>query len=353
MKTKLTKLFLFLLIINSPIFAQDVTTINASNGDISDNLDLEAVASIFGESKDVEDFEKRLNDPSLQISNLDLNNDGEVDYIRVLETAEGDLHTIALQAVIGKDLYQEVATIDVVKDKKNSTTQVQVVGNVDMYGPNYCITPHYPVVPVFFTFFWMATYRPYYSPFHWGYHPPYFHPWRPYPPYRYHSNVNVHVNVNNNYSHNNIRINNNNINVNKNNNSYFNNNPDKKFDKRNPGVSNKTELNKKRKTSATKTAKNKGINNKSDLQKAAKDKGYKSTGRPVTKPGTKPSTKPSSKPSTKPSTKPSHKQPSSKPSTTRPSTKPSSKPSHSPSARPTSRPSHSRAATPRSSYRRH
>ena len=39
-----------------PFFAQDVTTITASSDDISDNLDLEAVASIFGDSKDLEDF---------------------------------------------------------------------------------------------------------------------------------------------------------------------------------------------------------------------------------------------------------------------------------------------------------
>jgi hypothetical protein len=78
----------FLLFIALPSFAQDVTTITASSDDVSDNLDLEAVASIFGESKDLEDFEKRLNDPKTQISNLDLNNDGEVDYLRIMETSE-------------------------------------------------------------------------------------------------------------------------------------------------------------------------------------------------------------------------------------------------------------------------
>ena len=94
-----------------------------------------------------------MNDPDVQISNLDLNNDGEVDYLRVMETAEKNIHSISIQAVIGKDQYQEVAVIDVEKDSKGST-QVQVVGNVNMYGPNYYITPYYPVVPVFFTLFW-------------------------------------------------------------------------------------------------------------------------------------------------------------------------------------------------------
>ena len=148
---RINLLFLFLFVA-TPLFAQDVTTITANSDDVSDNLDLEAVASIFGDSKDLEDFEKRLNDPKTQISNLDLNNDGEVDYLRVMETSENNVHSISIQAVIGKDQYQEVAVIDVQKDSKGST-QVQVVGNVDMYGPNYYITPYYPVVPVFFTLF--------------------------------------------------------------------------------------------------------------------------------------------------------------------------------------------------------
>ena len=112
--------------------AQDVTTITANSDDISDNLDLEAVASIFGESKDLEDFEKRLNDPKTQISNLDLNNDGEVDYLRIMETAEKNAHSISIQAVIGKDQYQEVAVIDVEKDSLCFTyCQIPIVYKVD------------------------------------------------------------------------------------------------------------------------------------------------------------------------------------------------------------------------------
>ena len=54
------------------IAAQDRTTVTATSSEISDNLDLRAVASIFGDSENLEDFERRLNDPKTQISNLDL-----------------------------------------------------------------------------------------------------------------------------------------------------------------------------------------------------------------------------------------------------------------------------------------
>ena len=63
------------------LVAQEKTTVKASNSDISDNLDLRAVATIFGDASNLEDFERRLNDPKTQISNLDLNNDNYVDCL--------------------------------------------------------------------------------------------------------------------------------------------------------------------------------------------------------------------------------------------------------------------------------
>ena len=81
MKTKLL-LSTFLCLLFANAIAQDKTTVSATSSDISDNLDLRAVASIFGDSKDLEDFEYRLNNPKAAISNLDLNDDFQVDYLR-------------------------------------------------------------------------------------------------------------------------------------------------------------------------------------------------------------------------------------------------------------------------------
>jgi hypothetical protein len=55
--------------------AQDRNRVNAMNNEISDNLDLRAVADIFGDSRNLRNLKRQLNDPELQISNLDLNND--------------------------------------------------------------------------------------------------------------------------------------------------------------------------------------------------------------------------------------------------------------------------------------
>src|SRR3970040_433265 len=103
MKTKIFTLALFASLFANETFAQDRTTVNATSSEVSDNLDLRAVASIFGDSEDLGDFERRLNDPKLQISNLDLNNDNEVDYLRVIESVEGRTHLIIVQAVLERD----------------------------------------------------------------------------------------------------------------------------------------------------------------------------------------------------------------------------------------------------------
>lgn len=87
------------------VMGQDITTVDALSDEISENLDLEAVAPIFGDAENLEDFEERLNDPKTQISNLDLNEDGFVDYLRVVETADADTHVVALQAVLEEDVF--------------------------------------------------------------------------------------------------------------------------------------------------------------------------------------------------------------------------------------------------------
>lgn len=198
MKTKLIHTVLFSLIFAGGIFAQDVTTVRANNSDISDNLNLQAVASIFGDARDLEDFERRLNDPDAQISNLDLNNDNRVDYLRVIEVTENNTHVVILQSVLAADTFQDVATIEVERDNNNNVT-VHVVGDTYIYGSNYIYEPVYVSRPPLFNVFWASSYRPYYSPWYYGYYPTYYSYWAPCAPYRYRTHIHNHINVRNNY----------------------------------------------------------------------------------------------------------------------------------------------------------
>lgn len=234
-------------------------TVVAQNYDISDNLDLQAVASIFGESRDLEDFERRLNDPSAQISNLDLNNDNYVDYLRVVEVGESDVRVIVIQSVLGQDQFQDVATIELERHR-NKTVQVQIVGNSYIYGPNYIFEPYYYSTPLFFDMFWLATYRPYYSPWYWGYYPTYYSYWRPMPVFRYHSHIYGHINHNNRYSYTDNRrlVRADRMYSNVRGNSLERQNPNRSFVNRNENVSNRRALETARDTSRSRNSVSEG-----------------------------------------------------------------------------------------------
>ena len=244
MKTKILSLAMMSLWSVSSVFAQDRTTVTANNSDISDNLDLRAVASIFGDSRDLSDFERRLNDPNAQISNLDLNGDNRVDYLRVIETVEGNVHLIIIQSVLGRDNYQDIATVEVERDRYNRV-QVQVVGDVYMYGNNYIYEPVYAYTPVIYTSFWVGNYHPYYSSWYWGYFPSFYVAWSPFPIYTYHSHIGIYINFSNHYNYVDYRrcgVAYNNYYNGRRGNAYERQYPTRSFSQRNTGYSNRREL---------------------------------------------------------------------------------------------------------------
>ena len=180
-------IILLLSVVNyqlSTAFADETITVSATSSDISENLDLKTVATLFGQAKDLEQFEQLLNNPDSAFSNLDLNGDGEVDYLRVIETADNNRHLVVVQAVLAKDIYQDVASIFVEKDEKNQIT-VQVVGDEYIYGENYIIEPVYIYRPVIYDWFWGPSWVCWHSPYYWGYYPHWWHPYYCMDPFLY------------------------------------------------------------------------------------------------------------------------------------------------------------------------
>jgi len=200
MKTKILLLSLMTSLFVVQMYGQNRTRVNAMNDEISDNLDLRAVTDIFGDSRNLQDFERRLNDPELQISNLDLNYDNEVDYLRVIETVDFNIHVIIIQSVLDRNVYQDVATIEVEKDRYNRV-HIQVVGNEYMYGPNYIYEPDYYSTPLIYASLWSYNYRPYVSNWYWNFYPSYYYAWNPFPVYRYRNNIQLSLNIYNNYNY--------------------------------------------------------------------------------------------------------------------------------------------------------
>ena len=166
-----------------------------------DNLDLYAVMNLFQQSKTLEDFEKSLNDNNTNINNLDLNGDNQVDYIKVIDNVDGNVHNIVLQDAISPTENQDVAVFTVQRFN-NGTVQIQLTGDEDLYGKNYIIEPitdketpnpgytgadanyvttaptQIAVWPVV-RFIYLPTYTVWHSPWYWGYSSFYWHPWHP------------------------------------------------------------------------------------------------------------------------------------------------------------------------------
>ena len=247
MKTQTLLLVVLASVFCSSIQSQNRTIINTMNSEISDNLDLRAVASIFGDSRNLQDFERRLNDPKLQISNLDLNNDNDVDYLRVIESVQKNTHVIILQSVIDLDLYQDIATIEVEKDRFNNVS-IQVVGNNYIFGTNYIFEPVYYNTPRIYDSFWLSNYRPYYSTWTWNYYPSFFYAWNPYSTYRYRNNINVCLNTYNDYNYVSYRRSNLALKIynSRQCNGYERQHPNNSFVRRNNDVSNRFELDQRR-----------------------------------------------------------------------------------------------------------
>jgi hypothetical protein len=178
-----------------------------------DNLNLYAVMKLFQESKTLEDFERSLNDPQSNINNLDLNGDNLVDYIKVIDNVDGDVHNIVLQVAVSPKENQDVAVFTV-QHFPNGQVQIQLTGDEALYGKNYIIEPIFDdanaggtpnpgytgntrtvygqtytyvrTTPVqiaawpLVRFIFLPSYIIYHSSWSWGYYPSYWHTWRPF-----------------------------------------------------------------------------------------------------------------------------------------------------------------------------
>ncbi|MEJ2627389.1 MAG: hypothetical protein P8078_02355 [bacterium] len=166
----------------SIIWAQEEVNIETSSAEISEGLDLEAVAELFKDAEDLEAFEQSLNDPDIGINNLDLDENNEVDFIRVLEEVEDDVHLIILQAALAEEEYQDVATIEIEQSEdEDETYNMQIHGNEDIYGSDYYVTPvdvrihTWPIIKRIYR----PAYHPYRSPYLWGRYPKWWKRYRP------------------------------------------------------------------------------------------------------------------------------------------------------------------------------
>ena len=150
----------------------NTVTVTTYNSDPCFYLDLNAVAAAFAESRSVREFEQILNSSRYMINNLDLNRDGWIDYLRVIETHSGYYHTMLIQACLAPGVFQDVATL--IAERRTSALYVEVVGDRYLYGYNYIVRPVFVKRPPIWDVFGRPTYAVWTSPYHYGYFPSYY-----------------------------------------------------------------------------------------------------------------------------------------------------------------------------------
>ena len=185
-------MILLCVVLFAKVSAQTGDRIVSANSEFEEGLDLPSVCELFKESPSLAEFEKSLNDPNVGINNLDLNDDLDVDYIRVVEEVDGDVRFIVLQVPLGFEEFQDVAVIEIVRvDVDNYEIQIQ--GDENIYGPDYYYAPAtdhvntWPIIPVIF----LHNHPPYRSNYYYGYYPLWWKPYRSSKAVVYHTRISM------------------------------------------------------------------------------------------------------------------------------------------------------------------
>lgn len=194
----LPSIFVVLFGLTSFTQSAKATTDNQYPGE---HFNLAGALELFKKSDSPESFEKALNTESNYVNNLDLNEDGEIDFVRVTNHQEGDFHAIVLQVNINASETQDIAVIEIEKTG-DETALLQIIGDEDVYGKKLILEPHdeagvgggkggpsvnmetaYVVVNVWgwpsVRHIYAPRYRVYTSPFVWNVRPRWHRPWRP------------------------------------------------------------------------------------------------------------------------------------------------------------------------------
>ncbi|MDF2432924.1 MAG: hypothetical protein JWP44_2555 [Mucilaginibacter sp.] len=148
---------------------QNNVTIESNNAPAG--FDVNKLAQLVKKSTDPQTLEKGINAPSNQINNLDLDKDGNIDYLKVEENGPNKLKVV--DDVSATDSVT-VARINIDPNTADNTAVLNIQGN-----PNYVGYDNYYHSSFSFTDFLLLSYlmRPhaYYMPmYHYGYYPSYY-----------------------------------------------------------------------------------------------------------------------------------------------------------------------------------
>lgn len=169
-----------------------------------DDFSLEGALELFKNANSLEEFEKSLNMENNQVNNLDLNGDGQTDYINVEDIKENDSHMIVMSTYLNETEKQDIALIAIEK-MADGRAELQIEGDEDLFAANTILEPSaeekgavqqlksesnvtvinnsttvvnvwsWPAV----RYLYAPRYVVYASPYRWRVYPRFWKPWRP------------------------------------------------------------------------------------------------------------------------------------------------------------------------------
>lgn len=194
------------------VMAQGTAT-EDSTGLPGDHFSLQGALQLFEKAGSPEEFESLINKEDNNVNNLDLNGDGQVDYVRVIDKMENDVHVLILQVPVSATESQDIAVIEIEKNGAASAL-LQIIGDEDIYGEQVIVEPdgggaddaafmdefnssnrggpnaknvfsnNRIIVNVWLwpsvRFMFRPVYAPWVSPWRWNHYPSVWRPWRPY-----------------------------------------------------------------------------------------------------------------------------------------------------------------------------
>src|SRR5258705_1849693 len=111
-----------------------------STGLPGDNFSLQGALQMFQKSSSIEEFEKLINAEDNHVNNLDLNEDGDIDYVRVIDKMDKDVHAFILQVAVSENENQDIAVIELEKTGAENAV-IQIAGDEDIYGEQVIVEP--------------------------------------------------------------------------------------------------------------------------------------------------------------------------------------------------------------------
>jgi len=182
MKNYILPIFIFFLFIwvikginSTPRSYQRNTQTNVNVNVVSeakDGLDLEALTELIKKGRSAEDIEIKLNQ-SGGINNLDLDENGKVDFIKVTEYGnKNGIYGFSFTVELDNGEEQEIAEIEI--EQSGDNAEIVTRGNEQIYGSNHYYHSMHPVTTFLLWSYLLRPHPFYMSPFGFGHYPGYY-----------------------------------------------------------------------------------------------------------------------------------------------------------------------------------